>query len=249
MEASFDIEAGYALAVLPLAVTAVRVPHDELSKPDGLRARKRAKTRLSIEDAALELFAEQGYEATTVEQIATRADVSEGTFFRYFRSKGEALFVERDHQLPALQRAIVERPSDEDDFEAVRRALQNEWVARLDPERIIRQTQAINRSHVLTGLSYQVGVRWRAAISDALAERLNMAEPDGHCRLVAGTALAVFGNALLSWMMDGADRDLAMAVDETFDLMAGICENWLGDPRPVGDRHRPARATPARRET
>ncbi len=216
--------------MLPLAVTAVRVPESQLSKPEGLRARKRARTRLGIEDAALELFAEQGYEATTVEQIATRADVSEGTFFRYFRSKGEALFVERDHQLPALQRAIVERPSDEDDFEAVRRALQNEWVAKLDPERIVRQTKAINRSHVLTGLSYQVGVRWREAISDALADRHDLAEPDGHCRLVAGTALAVFGNALLSWMTDGADRELGIAVDETFDLMAGICENWLGDP-------------------
>jgi AcrR family transcriptional regulator len=214
--------------MLPLAVTAVRTgPEEGAPGPEGLRARKREKTRLSIEDAALELFAEQGYEATTVEQIAARAEVSEGTFFRYFRSKGEALFVEREHQIPALQHAIVERPADEDDFEAVRRALQNEWVDKVDPERIVRQTQAINSSHVLTGLSYQIGVRWREAISHALAERNRLPEPDGHCRLVAGTALAVYGNAVLSYVMSGAEDDLGQTVNRTFELMAGIGRDWL----------------------
>jgi AcrR family transcriptional regulator len=221
---------------MPLAVTAVRTtPDDGAPRPEGLRARKRERTRLSIEDAALELFAEQGYEATTVEQIAARAEVSVGTFFRYFPSKGEALFVERKNQIPALQRAIVERPAHEDDFEAVRRALQFEWVAKIDPERIVRQTQAIDRSHVLTGLSFQIGVRWREAISDALAERNRLDGPDGHCRLVAGTALSVYGNAVLSWMMAGSTDDLGRVVDETFGLMAEISSNWLSNTSPQED--------------
>src|SRR3974390_3063183 len=125
MKVNFNIKLQYSFCVLPLAATAVRSLSEEGAVPsEGLRARKRERTRRSSEAAALELFAAQGYEQTTVEQIAARAEVSEGTFFRYFRSKGEALFVERDHQLPALQRVITERPPDEDDFEAVRRALQ-----------------------------------------------------------------------------------------------------------------------------
>lgn len=207
------------------------------AKPERLRDRKREKTRLAIEDAALELFSKHGYEATTVEQIADRADISPGTFFRYFPSKGDVLFTERADLLPSLQQAIVERPATEDDFEAVRQALRQEWVARIDPHRVLRQSQAIDSSHVLTGLSYQIGVRWREAISDALARRRGLKVADTRCRLVAGTSLSVFGNALLSWKLEGARRDLSRVVDETFELMTEVSSDWVGRrPRPSRPR-------------
>ena len=91
---------------------------------NGLRSRKKARTRVAIEDAALELFEERGYEATTVEEIAARAEVSTTTFFRYFPTKAEVLLSDHGEQLPALHRAIVERPSAESDLVAVQRAVQ-----------------------------------------------------------------------------------------------------------------------------
>jgi AcrR family transcriptional regulator len=59
---------------------------DEPPRP-GLRERKKAKTRAAIQEQAMRLFRERGYEATTVEQIAEAAEVSPSTFFRYFPTK------------------------------------------------------------------------------------------------------------------------------------------------------------------
>ena len=57
----------------------------------GLRERKKARTRAEIQRQALKLFREQGYEATTVAQIAEAAEVSESTFFRYFPTKEDVV--------------------------------------------------------------------------------------------------------------------------------------------------------------
>src|SRR6516165_2949229 len=90
------------------------------NQPLGLRERKKIKTRQAIRREAFRLIDENGYAATTVEQIADAADVSPSTFFRYFPSKESLLLA--DDLDPVILAALEAQPSDLSPTEAIRRA-------------------------------------------------------------------------------------------------------------------------------
>ncbi len=87
----------------------------------GLRERKKAEARRRIQETALRLFMANGYDNTTVEQIAAEADVSHMTFFRHFRTK-EAVVQDDDYD-PLIAEKIRRRPVDEHPLVALERAL------------------------------------------------------------------------------------------------------------------------------
>ena len=84
----------------------------------GLRERKKARTRVTIREHALRLFREQGYHATTVEQIAAAAEVSPSTFFRYFPTKEDVVL--QDDMDIRLVESLARQPSDRTPIAAVR---------------------------------------------------------------------------------------------------------------------------------
>jgi AcrR family transcriptional regulator len=93
----------------------------------GLRERKKQRTRDALLRAALELFTTQGYERTTVDEIAEAVDVSQRTFFRYFASKEDvAFFVPRLAEAHYVE-AVRARPPHEAPLEALRRAVLESW--------------------------------------------------------------------------------------------------------------------------
>jgi AcrR family transcriptional regulator len=184
------------------------------------------KTRLAIEDAALALFSEHGFEATTVEQIAERAEVSTTTFFRYFPTKADVVLTNWGEGMPELQRAIVARPRKEGELTAIRRALEQEWLAHLDAELTVRVARAVGTSPLLRGLSYEVGERWLASITDALAQRRRLRTPDQRCSLTARVALEVWADAVETWIAGGLHGDLATSMAHGFDLVAELAGGW-----------------------
>src|ERR1700686_2894183 len=96
-------------------------------QPSGLRERKKARTRASLREPALRLFREQGYQATTVEQIAAAAEVSPSTFFRYFPTK-EDLVLQDDMDTRMLG-ALAAQPPELSPVAAVRAAMREAWAS------------------------------------------------------------------------------------------------------------------------
>jgi AcrR family transcriptional regulator len=184
-----------------------------------IRTRKKARTRLAIQDAALDLFAEQGFDATTVEQIALRADVSPSSFFRYFGTKADIILSDHDTQLGLLCAAVRNQPRHVRELEVVRRALQSAWVPDIDPVRTIRTERAVARSAYLCGVAYFVGRRWIDEVGAALAQRRGDADALEECLMVARTAMGVFGSATEQWVASEAEEDFGALIDRGFEMI------------------------------
>jgi AcrR family transcriptional regulator len=86
----------------------------------GLRERKKQQTRVAIHRAAMKLFAERGFDATTIADIAAAADIAPRTFFSYFASKEEAVFAKAEPMYADFDRAMRERPPGTSALEALR---------------------------------------------------------------------------------------------------------------------------------
>jgi AcrR family transcriptional regulator len=95
----------------------------DVSTPS-LRDRKRARTRQAIVDAAVELFERNGYDGTTVADIAAAADIGTRTFFSYFASKEEVLYPEMDGRIRTAVATIADRRPDEGPVDVLLRGLQ-----------------------------------------------------------------------------------------------------------------------------
>jgi AcrR family transcriptional regulator len=199
---------------------------NDVEPTDGLRSRKKAMTRLTIEEAALDLFAEQGYEATTVEQIAERVDISTTTFFRYFPSKADVILCEQGAQLPLLREAILDRPAGENDLAVVRHAIRHIWVPAIDPVHTKRAGKAAANSAVLRGIYNDLNRNWLSAISEALAARRGLDEADEQSRVTARVALGVFGDAVGAWMTKDCQEELEDVIEQHFDTLTRLCAGW-----------------------
>jgi AcrR family transcriptional regulator len=159
----------------------------------GLRERKREQTRHALADAALALFAERGYDATTIADIAERAGVSPRTFFTHHPSKEHVLFCDDDDWLQALREHLAARPPGEDTLSALRRwlrALLAEWD--VEERTVAEQTrrQVIDTTPVLLAHERQLLSRFEVVLREAVAADLGESTDDLRPRLVAATASA-----------------------------------------------------------
>jgi AcrR family transcriptional regulator len=178
----------------------------------GLRERKKARTRAAIREHALRLFREQGYDATTVEQIAEAAEVSPSTFFRYFPTK-EDVVLQDDLDLLWME-AIQAQPPEVGPIAALRggvhaafaRMGEAEWAQLRETTGLVMAVPAV-RARMLEEVA-----RTTQILAEALAQRSGRDSSDFAVRALAG---AVVGVAMAAWFDEGGDL---MAFDDQTKL-------------------------------
>ncbi|MFE9805941.1 TetR family transcriptional regulator [Streptomyces sp. NPDC005548] len=207
----------------------------------GLRERKKQRTRDALLRAALELFITQGYEQTTVDEIAEAVDVSQRTFFRYFAGKEDAaLFLQRLSESHFID-AVRERPPHEAPLEALRRAVLESWdtigeaiEAVVPIELHMRTYQLIESTPALLAAHLRRSEEVEEEIARLIAEREGLdVDADPRPRI----AVAVFGGVMrVTGRRWGAGEDTSVAAIRELTVSyldhvgPSLAEKW--DTRP-----------------
>jgi AcrR family transcriptional regulator len=195
-----------------------------VTAPLGLRERKKEQTRRALEDAALDLFARQGFDRTTVDEIAAACDVSTRTFFRYFATKEDALLGDKPERFAALLAHLEAAPADEPPLRSLRSGLDAmiESYAQ-DRERLVTRSRIIAETPTLRVHGNEARLDKEQALVEALARRDAAAGLPPRMldlRLAVGVSIAAFRAALDTWLAGGGAGDLSATVAEAYDRLA-----------------------------
>jgi AcrR family transcriptional regulator len=197
-----------------------------------LRERKKQRTREALLRTALELFITQGYERTTVDDIADAVDVSQRTFFRYFAGKEEAALALEGMTVAHFLEAVRERPPHEAPMEALRQAVLEGWdtlndviEAVVPVELYLRMHKVIESTPALLATHLRRSVETEEAIALILAEREGVdLDTDPRPRL----AVAVFGG-----VMRLTERQWSTGGDFSLDAMRTLTISYLEQVGPA----------------
>ncbi|WP_216213529.1 acyl-CoA-like ligand-binding transcription factor [Amycolatopsis aidingensis] len=185
----------------------------------GLRERKKARTRAAIQEHALRLFLEQGYAATTIEQIAEAAEVSQSTFFRYFPTKEETVLYDRLD--PVAIDSFVRQPAELSPTAAMRAAVHEvfEGLSATESElERARQRLIFEVPELRTALFDQFtdGIR---ILADGLTRRLGRAPEAAAVRAWSGAIVGVVVAAFAAALDEGSADGLIGHLDEALGYL------------------------------
>jgi len=173
-----------------------------------------------LEQAALELYTERGFDQTTVAEIAERAGLTERTFFRHFADKREVLFGGQDALIELVTNHIAGAPDTASPMDIVRGALQAVGKMFADRRDHARRRQAVIDAN--PGLQERELIKL-ASLAAAMAESLmrrGVRQPVA--TLTAETAVAVFKVAFVRWLDADQEKDLAEVIGDSLDEVKAL---------------------------
>lgn len=213
----------------------------ESNLPAGLRERRKQRTRDALLNAALELFTTQGYDRTTVDEIAGAVEVSQRTFFRYFANKEEAAFAVQTMVETRFLKELRQRPAAEAPFEAMRRAVLCAWnsigeaiEAIIPIDLHMRTYQMIESTPSLIAAHMRRGVALEDEIARLIARREGLdLERDTRPRIAVAAFSGVMRVSGQQWGLghDTSMESLRTLTEEYLDhLGPALAENWRTPP-------------------
>jgi len=203
-----------------MAATAHRTTTSSSPGPQpGLRERKKMKTRIAIRDATYRLIEEQGYDATTIEQIAEAAEVSPSTVFRYFPTKEDIVLT--DEYDPVLEEELRARPADEPWFDSlryvVRKAIGLEAAEKPDVTRL-RTRLMVEVPAVRSRMMESMSVTGRL-LCRVIGERTGRDPESLEVRVFAMSLIGGLMETSLYWAEGGHQEDFADVVDRAVTVL------------------------------
>jgi AcrR family transcriptional regulator len=178
------------------------------------------ESRARLVQAAMVLYGEQGFDRTTVAEIAERAGLTERTFFRYFTDKREVLFFGAQALQELLVNTVVNAPASTTPIEAVTRAL--EAAGKMFGE---RREFSVQRQRIIDG-STELQEReliklatLAAAVADALRQR---GVTDPSAGLIGEVAIAVFKNSFERWVLASEPGDLGPLIRDALERLRAV---------------------------
>jgi AcrR family transcriptional regulator len=189
----------------------------------GLRERKKQRTREAIVEAALELFAERGFDGTTIAEIADAADIAPRTFFAYFPSKDDVVFHDFENKHALVASWLRDREPGTNTFDALRAGIAGA-IGEIDAaglrEKRLRK-RLVRENESLAAHSRHLMGKFGELLAEAVAEDLGDAPGDLRPRLVAAATAATIG------VIDDMPDDEVEHSVETMDSLLAFLRGGL----------------------
>jgi AcrR family transcriptional regulator len=184
------------------------------------RQRKKNATRERLRACALRLFTEQGYDATTVEQIAAAAGVSHMTFFRYFPAKEDVAL--SDSYDPLIAEALAQTPATWPLAKRIRTVLVQglRQVYDADRDALFAQNKLIISTPALRDRLWAQQIVTQQLILQALSAGQADPNPSFQDRVTVAACLAAATTAILTWIENGGTPELPDLIEQAFDTLA-----------------------------
>ena len=212
---------GGAVLAEAVLVGAARISGQATAGQDGARrGRPRATSRRELQAIAVRLFVERGFDATTIEQVAAEAGVSERTFFRYFTTKASVLWSEFETEVAAIRAALAVVPDSVPMMDAIRGAVvaANHYRADDVPEMRLRMSLIATEPALSFGAAEHYA-DWERAISEFAGRRLGQPAESLYPLAIGRSVLAACRAAYDRWSAR-ADNDLPWYLDAVLAALA-----------------------------
>jgi AcrR family transcriptional regulator len=216
--AIFEVPPGWVMSVAVVTLAGMSV--SVITGYDRGMARWKPDSRGRLEQAALALYDERGFENTTVAEIAARAGLTERTFFRYFADKREVLFGGAGALQELLVRAVADAPADVAPLQVVGDALGAAGELLQERREFSRQRQAVIASNVELHERELIKLATlAAALADVLRDR---GVKDPAASLTAEAGVAVFRVAFERWADEPLELDLPQLIRDSLDELRAV---------------------------